>query len=91
MNLKNCPLAGLEKVSAMEHKILSGEELMAQDLPERICYWGEFFKEKDQMAIIAREKRCKSFLALQIGVSISNGLDCLGYKTGQGNVLYINF
>lgn len=64
---------------------------MEKNLPERKKYWGEFLKAKDKMGIIAREKRMKSFLALQLGISISNGAEFLGYRTEQGNVLYINF
>jgi len=72
-------------------KIVSGKELIEMELPERDQLWGEFLKSKDKMAIIAREKMCKSFLALLLGVAISNAYECLGYMTEKCNVLYINF
>ena len=72
-------------------EILSGKELLEMNLPERKCVWGDFLKTKDKMGIIAKEKKCKSFLAMQLGISISNGCDSFGYRTEGGNVLYLNF
>lgn len=72
-------------------RIISAADLCAKPPPtppeliEGILHMGS------KMALGGGSKSFKTWTLLQLGISISAGHDWLGFQTGQGKVLYLNF
>lgn len=76
---------------AGRYKIRSGLEAVSTDVPEIPYIIEGKVRKGAKCAIIGKWKVAKSFLAIQMGMSIAAGIDFLGFKTTASNVLYLNF
>ena len=47
-------------------------------------------RERGKMLLTGASKSWKSFLSIQLGLSIANGIEWLGFECRQGKVLYLN-
>jgi len=71
--------------------IRSGKEAIEADVPEIDYIIEQKLRHEAKVSVIGKWKVGKSFLTIQMGMAIAAGVEFLGFKTTQANVLYVNF
>lgn len=71
--------------------IRSGKEAIEADVPEIDYIVEQKLRRQAKVSVIGKWKTGKSFLTIQMGMAIAAGVEFLGFKTTQSNVLYVNF
>lgn len=81
----------IKRPTQEHYKIRSGVEAITTDVPEIVYVIEEKLRKQAKFSILGKWKSAKSFLAIQMGMSVAAGEEFLGFKTTASNVLYINF
>ena len=71
--------------------IRSGKEAIESDVPEIDYIIEQKLRHEAKVSVIGKWKVGKSFLTIQMGMAIAAGVEFLGFKTTQADVLYVNF